>query len=73
MQIHFTLELKSTFLNFQCVIDLKENCLRIGTTGTTAPFLAEKDIPKPAEDNEPSGSAQGKDLLLFLLLIVAKI
>ena len=47
--------------------------MRIGTTGTTAPFLAEKDIPKPAEDNEPSGSAQGKDLLLFLLLIVAKI
>ncbi|KAL5252587.1 hypothetical protein ACHWQZ_G015388 [Mnemiopsis leidyi] len=43
----------------QCVIDLKDNCLRIGTTGTTAPFLAEKDIPKSAEDSEPSGSVPG--------------
>eukprot|EP00128_Syssomonas_multiformis_P017976 Colp12_sorted_trinity150504_noHs@9112 len=32
----------------QCVIDLKENVLRIGTTDTTTPFLAEKDLPRHA-------------------------
>ncbi|XP_063677988.1 protein DDI1 homolog 2-like [Bolinopsis microptera] len=45
----------------QCVIDLKENCLKIGTTSTTAAFLSEKDIPKSTEesDQQPSGSSQG--------------
>ena len=45
----------------QCVIDLKDNCLKIGTTSTTAPFLSEKDIPKSTEetDQQPSGSSQG--------------
>jgi len=49
----------------QCVIDLKENCLKIGTTATQALFLSEKDIPKAKEDapfansEGPSGSAAG--------------
>ncbi|XP_030835068.1 protein DDI1 homolog 2 [Strongylocentrotus purpuratus] len=29
----------------QCCIDLKRNCLVIGTTGTETPFLSEADIP----------------------------
>ena len=29
----------------QCCIDLKNNVLRIGTTGTETPFLAESDLP----------------------------
>lgn len=35
----------------QCCIDLKENILHIGTTGSTAPFLAEKDLPSNAKLN----------------------
>ena len=36
-----------TFLHFtlQCCIDLKSNVLRIGTTGTETPFLAESELP----------------------------
>ena len=30
----------------QCIIDLKENLLRIGTTGRSTPFLGEAEIPK---------------------------
>lgn len=29
----------------QCCIDLKKNVLRIGTTGTETPFLAESELP----------------------------
>lgn len=29
----------------QCCIDLKNNVLRIGTTGTETPFLAESELP----------------------------
>ena len=29
----------------QCCIDLKNNVLRIGTTGTETPFLSESDLP----------------------------
>merc|ERR1719228_131689 len=29
----------------QCTIDLKQNCLIIGTTGTATPFLSESDLP----------------------------
>lgn len=32
----------------QCSIDLKKNVLRIGTTGTETPFLAEQDLPECA-------------------------
>ena len=46
------------YFTFQCIIDLKENCLRIGTTTTLAPFLAEKDIPKQDSEQGPSSSAQ---------------
>ena len=41
----------------QCVIDLKENVLKIGTTSTSAPFLAEHDIPKPNEDADLQSEA----------------
>ena len=34
----------------QCVIDLKKNVLKIGTTGEEIPFLGEGDIPKQQED-----------------------
>lgn len=33
---------------FQCSIDLHGNVLRIGTTGTETPFLAEQDLPECA-------------------------
>ena len=36
----------------QCVIDLKKNVLKIGTTGEEIPFLGEGDIPKQHEDQE---------------------
>merc|ERR1719419_188851 len=29
----------------QCTIDLRKNCLMIGTTGTETPFLSEADLP----------------------------
>merc|ERR1711931_153632 len=29
----------------QCTIDLKKNCLVIGTTGTETPFLPETELP----------------------------
>ena len=32
-------------LTLQCCIDLKNNVLHIGTTGTETPFLAESDLP----------------------------
>lgn len=32
----------------QCCIDLHKNVLRIGTTGTETPFLAENDLPEAA-------------------------
>ena len=32
----------------QCVVDLKKNVLRIGTTGTETPFLPESDLPECA-------------------------
>lgn len=32
----------------QCCIDLKKNVLKIGTTGTETPFLAEGDLPECA-------------------------
>ena len=31
--------------SFQCCIDLKNNLLRIGTTGTETAFLGEADVP----------------------------
>lgn len=33
----------------QCCIDLKKNVLKIGTTGTETPFLAEGDLPECAK------------------------
>lgn len=36
----------------QCVIDLKENILRIGTTGTETPFLSESEIPTHAKTTD---------------------
>jgi len=36
----------------QCVIDLKKNVLKIGTTGEEIPFLGEADIPKRHQEQE---------------------
>lgn len=42
----------------QCVIDLRENVLVIGTTGTRTPFLGEQDIPDSARlTSEPGQDA----------------
>lgn len=46
----------------QCIIDLKENVLRVGGGEVAAPFLHEKDIPSQLMDedrhaNEPSASS----------------
>ena len=30
---------------FQCTIDLRKNCLMIGTTGTETKFLSENELP----------------------------
>lgn len=35
----------------QCVIDLKDNILRIGTTGTVTTFLSESELPNHARSN----------------------
>lgn len=52
----------------QCVIDLRNNVLRIGTTMAETPFLAEKDLPESAkgelaapapEPDEASSSTAG--------------
>eukprot|EP01084_Bolivina_argentea_P211333 359493_1 len=37
----------------QCSIDLKLNCLRIGSEDQQVPFLSEKDLPESARDREP--------------------
>jgi DNA damage-inducible protein 1 len=43
----------------QCLIDLRENCLHIGSGNVKVPFLAEKDLPDSAKekqnDMEPVG------------------
>jgi len=44
----------------QCSIDLKNNCLLIGTTGTKTPFLSESDLPSCARltgSSSESGAA----------------
>ena len=38
---------------FQCCIDLKRNCLVIGTTGTETRFLSESELPPCARLNNP--------------------
>eukprot|EP00039_Didymoeca_costata_P027227 m.17858 g.17858 ORF g.17858 m.17858 type:complete len:379 (+) comp6130_c0_seq2:107-1243(+) len=47
----------------RCVIDLDKGVLRIGTTGTSTPFLPESELPPSARPNnkappEPSAQAQ---------------
>ena len=42
-KVHFNQALLC--FSLQCCIDLKNNVLRIGTTGTETPFLAESDLP----------------------------
>lgn len=39
-------------LFFQCCIDLKNNVLRIGTTGTETPFLPESEIPESVHGSD---------------------
>lgn len=43
----------------QCCIDLKSNCLRIGTTDTETPFLSDREIPKFSSiDNDTQQAIQ---------------
>lgn len=45
----------------QCAIDLKNNCLVIGTTGTVTPFLSESDLPSCARLTSGGGAvAEGQ-------------
>ena len=51
----------------QCCIDLKENILVIGTTGTKTPFLPESELPDTArlssnEPNTPTQEIEDKNL-----------
>ena len=39
------------FFSSQCTIDLKNNKLLIGTTGSETPFLSEGDLPEHARLN----------------------
>ncbi len=39
----------------QCVLDLRENVLHIGTTNTVVPFLGEGDLPRSARLNSVAG------------------
>ena len=41
----------------QCVIDLKKNVLKIGTTGDEIPFLGEGDIPNQMHQEEKQQDA----------------
>merc|ERR1712210_125157 len=43
----------------QCTIDLRKNCLMIGTTGTETKFLSENDLPACAKE---AGSLEDKQL-----------
>lgn len=43
----------------RCIIDLQNNCLRIGTTGTSTPFLTENEIPAREGGTAPAGSSAG--------------
>jgi hypothetical protein len=43
----------------QCCIDLRDNVLRVGTTGTATPFLAEADLPERARLHKRPDSEQG--------------
>lgn len=49
----------------QCCIDLQKNVLKIGTTGTETPFLAEADLPEVARLTY-NGSASDEELLRAL-------
>lgn len=39
----------------QCIIDLKQGQLIVGTTGNSAPFLSEADIPATQKQEQPEG------------------
>lgn len=42
----------------RCVLDLDKGVLRIGTTGTSTPFLPESELPESAKLHKPGGNAQ---------------
>jgi len=46
----------------QCTIDLRENCLHIGTTGSRTPFLHESDLPDCARLTASSPEEEQKIL-----------
>lgn len=41
----------------QCCIDLRENVLRIGSSGATTPFLSEQDLPAQARHMDIAGNS----------------
>jgi len=43
----------------QCIIDLKDNVLLIGTTGARAPFLSEAELPESARRTTVAADDQG--------------
>ena len=48
----------------QCVLDLKNNQLVIGTTGTTTPFLGEGELPDHARLNRTLPEPMDEDKAL---------
>lgn len=54
MRVYFAkLYLFCTISRHQCVIDLKANKLRIGTTGTETKFLSENELPNHGRLHNP--------------------
>merc|ERR1712198_75105 len=51
-------------LKHQCTLDLKRNCLVIGTTGTETPFLSEADLPPCARIDSWLRLSQGLRLIV---------
>merc|ERR1719273_276856 len=51
----------------QCTIDLRKNCLMIGTTGTETKFLSENELPPCARLSTSQRNAAAKFLPLFFI------
>lgn len=51
---HFS-QMAHFLVNLQCCIDLKQNKLQIGTSGSETPFLSESDLPPCARLNRQDG------------------
>ncbi len=51
----------------QCVLDLKSNCLSIGTTGTTVQFLSEGQLDASARLAGPAAEAAHREEMVSFL------